>query len=427
MNAERQIIGSLLLDSTRIDDIHLISPEMFTESVLGDIFNLYKTDRNTDALAIIAKLKSDFMTEQMLTQLISDLVTEHDAAISDNNCEELIFNQYRSQRVNEVLNKTLVNPQNIDKAILELEESLESFKRPPEKTKYKTLGELAAYKSDYFVEHERSNLKIGFAKLDEAIGGLDNGDVSVIAARPAVGKSAFSLQMIRNFGKSGFKVGYFNLEMSEKQIYERTIAATSGIDMTRIRMATTFLNDEKEKFDKGNEKLAEENNVVTIFGTQTIDSIRAIQKVEQFQVIVIDYMQLIKSTRQRNNRASEVGDISRGLKAIATDFNIHVIALSQLNRSSEMLKDKEPFMSELRESGDIEQDASVIMMLWNTNSEDLSEKKIKVEKSRNGYCDKIPLYFDGKHMTFSTINVEKSGDFHEAPKTQEEEINNLWS
>ena len=134
-------------------------------------------------------------------------------------------------------------------------------------------------------------------------------------------------------------------------------------------------------------------------------------------------MQLIQSTSRRNNRVSEVGDISRGLKAIATDFNIPVIALSQLNRASEMNKDKEPTMSELRESGDIEQDASVILMIWNPNQEDLSEKRIKVEKSRNGYVERETLYFDGKHMTFTTIDFNEG--FRESD--EEDDVSKMWS
>jgi replicative DNA helicase len=236
---------------------------------------------------------------------------------------------------------------------------------------------------------------------------MDAGDVIIIAARPAVGKSALALQMIRKFGKDGYKVGYFNLEMAEKQIYERSIAAVSGIDMTRIRLATNFLGDEYKRFEEGNKILESEKNVTTITGTQSINTIRATQNKAKFDCIVIDYLQLIQSSGKRANRASEVGDISRGLKAIATDFNIPVIALSQLNRASEMNKDKEPTMSELRESGDIEQDASVILMLWNPNPEDRTEKKIKVEKSRNGYIERDTIFFDGKHMTFSTVDVNE--------------------
>ena len=105
--------------------------------------------------------------------------------------------------------------------------------------------------------------------------------------------------------------------------------------------------------------------------------------------------------KRNGNRIAEVGDISRGIKAIATEFNIPLIALSQLNRASEQNKDKEPSMSELRESGDLEQDASTIILLWNSNRDDRAEKTLKVEKSRNGTNDRVKLYFDGKHMTFS--------------------------
>ena len=144
------------------------------------------------------------------------------------------------------------------------------------------------------------------------------------------------------------------------------------------------------------------------------------QKKYEFEVIVIDYLQLIKPDGKRNgNRIAEVGDISRGLKEIAESFDIPVIALSQLNRASEQNKDKEPSLSELRESGDLEQDASTVLMLWNPNRDDLSEKMLKVEKSRNGNTCRQKLYFDGKHMTFSVNDyqgaVGSSTDLDEVP------------
>lgn len=414
MNAERQIIGSLLLDQNRIEEMHLINSEMFDDAILGKIFSLYDhaDGKEINQITIIPCIVSNTLTQQMAVSLIGDIIYEHDPGISDKYCAQAIYDSWRAKKVDEFIDHTQITPENVDSVIDDFKTMLDGLTKQPE-IKAKTISDLTMYSGDYFSEKRKNKFKTGFSKIDEAIGGLDNGDVIVIAARPAVGKSAFSLQMIRKFGRDGFKVGYFNLEMAEKQIYERSIASVSGIDMTRIRLATTFLNDEKEKFDKGNEILKQETNVVTYTGTQTINSIRAIQKREQFQIIVIDYLQLIQSTGRRNNRVSEVGDISRGLKAIASDFDIPVIALSQLNRASEMNKDKEPTMSELRESGDIEQDASVIIMLWNSNQEDLSEKKIKVEKSRNGHTERETLYFDGKHMTFSSIdlrNINKNED-----------------
>lgn len=424
MNAERQIIGSLLLDQTRIEDMHLVNSEMFTDPYLSEIFSLYQhaEGKEINQLVILPRIVSDVMSEQAAIKYLADIINEHESGISDRSCEESIYNAYRVRKFEEFIDRTRVSPQNIDETISDFKETLEGLTKKAE-SKPRTLSDLTDYKNNYFVEKRKSQFRLGFAKIDKAIGGLDNGDVIIIAARPGVGKSAFSLQMIRKFGRDGYKVGYFNLEMAEKQIYERSIAAASGIDMTRIRLATNFLNDEKEKFDKGNELLSKETNVTTFTGTQTISSIRAIQKQNGFQIIVIDYLQLIQSTSRRNNRSSEVGDISRGLKAIATDFNIPVIALSQLNRASEMNKDKEPTMSELRESGDIEQDASVILMIWNPNAEDLTEKRIKVEKSRNGYVERETLYFDGKHMTFSTIDINDG--FRES--NDEDDVSKMWS
>ena len=411
MNAERQIIGSLLLDQSRIEDMHLINSEMFVNPILGQIFSIYEhaDGKEINALIVAPMIVSSVTPIHEANRILGDLVTEHDGGVSDKCTCEQIYNAYRVRKFKEFLDHTLVTPQNIDSTIDDMKSTLDGLTKKSE-VKPRTLSELTGYSGEYFTDKNKKQFKLGFDKIDRAIGGLDDGDVIIIAARPGVGKSAFSLQMIRKFGRDGYKVGYFNLEMAEKQIYERSIAAVSGIDMTRIRLATTFLNDEKEKFEKGNEVLRQETNVTTFTGTQTINSIRAIQKQNEFQIIVIDYLQLIQSTSRRNNRASEVGDISRGLKAIATDFNIPVIALSQLNRASEMNKDKEPTMSELRESGDIEQDASVILMIWNPNQEDLTEKKIKVEKSRNGYTERETLYFDGKHMTFSTMDLRSSDE-----------------
>lgn len=420
MQAERQLIGSLLLDSGRIDDMHLINSEMFRDPILGSIFSLYEhaDGREVNQITIVPRITTDFMTEKQAYELLAELVMEHDAGVSDQSCVDEIFNAYRVRKLNEVLNRMAATPQNIDNCIDELKNSLDLLSRV-EKSKIKTISDLIEYQNDYFIDRkDKKVFNLGFEKIDNAIGGLDDGDVIIIAARPAVGKSALSLQLIRKFGRDGYKVGYFNLEMAEKQIYERSIAAASGIDMTRIRLATNFLNDEKELFKKGNEILAQERNVATITGTQSVNTIRAIQKQEQYDIIVVDYLQLLKPTIKRNNRVTEVGDISRGLKDLATDFKIPVIALSQLNRASEMNKDKEPTMSELRESGDIEQDASVILMLWNPNPDDLTEKKIKVEKSRNGYTERETLYFDGKHMRFSTIDVNEG--FRDVGSDEEE-------
>ena len=421
MNAERQLIGSLLIDQSRYEDISYISSEMFSETLLGAIFSVFEHSGNKEVnpLVIASKIGSESFLGHSVEETLQTLVLEHDSSVSDRYCADLIFNEYKVRKINEYLNHTKMDAHNIDQAADELKSVIEGLEKPSQDTDVAQLSELVSLKGNYFNPKNEKQIKIGISEVDKAVGGFDKGDVTIIAARPAVGKSAFALQIIRKFGRDGLKTGYFNLEMAQKQIYERAVAAASGIDLNRIRLGINFLGNEQMLFEEGNKKIAEEKNVYIVSGTQTIKSIRQQQRKYDFDIIVIDYLQLINPDGKRNgNRVAEVGDISRGLKAIARDFNIPVIALSQLNRASEMNATKEPTMAELRESGDLEQDASTIILMWNSNAENRNEKTIKVEKSRNGTNDRVTLYFDGKHMSFSVndyAGAVSSNDIDDIP------------
>jgi replicative DNA helicase len=401
MNAERQLIGSLLMDQSRYENVDYINSEMFSDPFLSSIFSVYEHYGNEEINPLVIKshVKSEFID---IEELLQELIIEHDASVTDKYCADTVLRNYQARCLDQFWNCKRITPENVEEVMQEAKTFIDGLERKEINSDIQSLSELTALQENYFTPKNEKKIKIGIEEIDKAIGGFDEGDVSIIAARPGVGKSAFALQIIRKFGRDGVKVGYFNLEMAKKQIYERAVATSSGIELNRIRLGTTFHNDEKDNFDFGNRVMGNEKNVYVISGMQTISNIRRIQKKYNFELIVIDYLQLIKPDGKRNgNRIAEVGDISRGIKEIASDFNIPVIALSQLNRVSEQNKDREPSMSELRESGDLEQDASTIIMLWNSNRENRNEKTIKVEKSRNGTCDRVKLYFDGKHMTFS--------------------------
>ena len=206
--------------------------------------------------------------------------------------------------------------------------------------------------------------------------------------------------MTNHFSELGKRIGYFNLEMPENQIYERFVSAVSGIGLTRIKRAINFTGDEKPRFDRANEILETKDQIVVTTGSQTVNSIKSLCKNAGYDIIIVDYLQLIKPEgRYRGNRFAEVGEISHALKGIATDLNIPVIVLSQLNRASVGREDKEPTMSELRESGDIEQDASVIILLWNLDDEG-KKKGCKIEKNRQGKTGTVKMEFNGDQMKF---------------------------
>ncbi|MBO5921922.1 MAG: AAA family ATPase [Bacteroidaceae bacterium] len=405
--AEKHIIGSLLMDKDCMNNIYsMLEPEMFTSEILGKVYHEYQRafDRGyvLTLPMIEQKLSSDnFPSDLIMEELracLADTITS--AEVAQN--ADVLVNAYKARRLDKMLSTVKVSPGNVKPLIRALTQELEALQKG-ETTQSKTLAEIAAENMDnYFKEKETEPVYIGFDKLDDYLGGLEGGDMIVIGARPAVGKSAFVTQIARNLARKHKRVGFYNLEMQNKQVYERFVVNESGIGLTRLRKAIKFLGDEKERFDRANEMLAKADNIIiTSTGSKTVGEIKAESRHMDYDIIIIDYLQLLKAeSTYRGNRAAEVGEISRAVKNMAMELNIPVVALSQLNRASEGRDNREPSMAELREAGNIEQDASVIMLLWNVNEEDKSLKGCKIEKNRQGECGKVILRFNGDTMNF---------------------------
>ena len=173
----------------------------------------------------------------------------------------------------------------------------------------------------------------------------------------------------------------------------------------RIRLAKAFLNDAEARHNRAVNELLTQDKIVIFTGAKKVSDIRSDIRDHKFAILIIDYLQLLICTdRYKGNRVSEVGELSRELKDLAMSFNIPILALSQLNRASEGRQNKEPLMSEIRESGSIEQDASIIFIMWDKDTDDRSQKGFKTEKSRNGVCARYDLVFDGPSMKFKGEN-----------------------
>lgn len=409
--AEQQVIGSLLMDNGCMSDIYgLLESDMFFDRYLAQIYREFQRayDRGCKLTIpdIEQKLRSDDFPSELIIQILSNclLSTTTSAYIREN--ANVIVNDYKAHRLNNFLNTIKVSPSNLKEQIRAIQEELEVL-QDKQKEKSKTLAEIAKEnKGNYFKEREVKPLYLGFDKLDELLGGLEGGDMIVIGARPAVGKSALVTQITSNLSRQGKRIGFYNLEMQNKQVYERFVVSESGIGLTRLRRAIKFLGDEEERFNKANETLEKaENIVITSGGAKSVSDIRSESRHMDYDIIIIDYMQLLKAeTTYRGNRAAEVGEISRSIKNLAMELNIPIIALSQLNRVSEMKDTKEPTMAELREAGNIEQDASVIMLMWNLDANDRTKKGCKVEKNRQGNTGKVVMRFNGDLMKFEETN-----------------------
>lgn len=411
--AERAVIGSLLTNQESIADVYsILEPQMFTDELFGKVYHEYQKayDNNYELSFsdIEQKLRSDSFPSEIIMERLKDCLSSTFTSVFIKRDANVIVNDYKAHRLDKFLNSIKVSPTNLKEQIRALQEELEVL-QDKRQEKSKTLSEITKENKDnYFKEREVKPLYIGFDKLDDLLGGLEGGDMIVIGARPAVGKSALVTQITSNLAKQGKRIGFYNLEMQNKQVYERFVVSESGIGLTRLRRAIKFLGDEEERFNKANETLEKaENIVITSGGAKSVSDIRSESRHMDYDIIIIDYMQLLKAeSTYRGNRAAEVGEISRSIKNLAMELNIPIIALSQLNRVSEMKETKEPTMAELREAGNIEQDASVIMLMWNLDANDRTKKGCKVEKNRQGNTGKVVMRFNGDLMNFEETNED---------------------
>ena len=414
--AEQNVIGSLLLDPESIGKIQGLEPDMFGSELYGRMYleflRGYENGYQVNAVVLSAKIAdfpADMVQKEIRTCLEKTLTSVEVGSYAD-----IVIREYRATQLDQILQSVKPDPASVDEQTGELINDLEALLENRE-SQAKTLAEITRENKDkYFRDNEAQRLYIGFPKLDDLLGGLEGGDMIVIGARPGVGKSAFVTQVTTSLARSGKRVGFYNLEMQEKQIYERFVVAESGIGLTRLRRAVRFLGDEEERFQRANEVLEKEERIVITTGSKAMSEIRSESRHMGYDVIVIDYLQLLKADKTyRGNRYAEVGAISKAIKALAMELNIPVIALSQLNRVSEARDTKEPTMSELREAGDIEQDASVILLMWNLSKNDPSRKGIKVEKQRQGRTGKMMLRFNGDLMRFEETDEALRDDWQE--------------
>ncbi|MCY9541828.1 replicative DNA helicase [Paenibacillus alvei] len=262
-----------------------------------------------------------------------------------------------------------------------------------------------------------TGLPTGFDDLDRMTAGFQKSDLIIVAARPSVGKTAFALNIAQNVGvKTKETVAVFSLEMSDKQLAKRLLCSESRVDASRMRTGY-FEDGDWEKMTNGISHLAESNVFLDDTPGLNVYEIRAkcrrLKKEHGLGMIIIDYLQLIAGRGRGDNRQQEVSEISRMLKQLARELDVPVIALSQLSRGVEQRQDKRPMMSDLRESGSIEQDADIVAFLYRDDYYDKeSEKKniieIIIAKQRNGPVGTVELVFLKQFNKF--VNLTRANE-----------------
>lgn len=319
----------------------------------------------------------------------------------------------------EIINSSYITNISLETILGKLEDKIFNLGNERDSQKIFSIAEVA---NNIFFELKKKSLNpkllglpSGFYDLDSFIQGFQKSDLIIIAGRPSMGKTALSLNLGFNIVKnSKFPVLFFSLEMSKEQIMFRLLSMETNISQTRLK------NGKLSQKDWG--KLNKVIKIISKFpffiddtSNLSIEDIRSKLKMVLFEqkkigLVIIDYLQLMQDSKIKNdNRVQELSKITRSLKILAREFNIPIIALSQLSRNIENRLDKKPLLSDLRESGSIEQDADLILMLYKNNYDNLSYEKsniveLIIAKHRNGPIGNIQLKFEEKQTKFFNIN-----------------------
>lgn len=419
-DVEQSILGCLLVFKESIKNIKLIDEEDFFNEKNKKIFNLIKelADNNKpiEILSVKELAKSKEMNEK---NIFSYLIELTDKVVTSANLDYYInqLKNYSTRRA--VVQKSVENINNMYQigADVESEEikknTIKSISDIKTATVIKDEMEMVQLISETMEDidkkyNKRDDLKYhtGFFELDKVTDGLHEQELTLIAARPGCGKTALALNIAENISKKGVCTYFVSLEMSEKQLGNRLVSSSTGIDSHRLRSG--WLED--EDFKKINIAIADLQELKMIIDSKstTIQEIELkaseLKARKNIGLIIIDYLQLLKSKTKFNCREQEVADISRKLKLLSKDLNIPIIALCQLNRES--LKRTRPINADLRESGSLEQDADNIIFIYADEEEQqkrIVNTELIVSKQRNGPTGTVRIKFDKKTMTYLNV------------------------
>lgn len=422
--AEQYLIGSLINMPDLLDEIRsLLKAEDFYKSCNQKLFSLLtklsSEDIEIDLVTVLEYAKSNIENYGNITY-ITEIVTATSYCTKENAKEYAKIIQDKSQRRSLIkLGRDLMTKsydEGVSLVIEKAEEKIYSIVSSKESSEFVSIGQ-ALNESLNKLEERYSNgggiigVTTGYKELDNTISGLVKGDFMVIAARPSMGKTAFALNIGQYASKSS-NVAIFSLEMSREQLMDRLLSAKCLVDYNAIKLGD-LTESEFTKIADGSNDLSKRSIWIDDETTNLngiIAKCKYLKNTKGLDVVIIDYLQLIELSKAKQSREQDVSYISRELKKLAKKFEVTVIALSQLSRAPEQRADHRPMMSDLRESGAIEQDADEVMFLYrddyyNKESEDRGMAEVIIGKNRNGPTKTIKLAWVGNYQKFAPLEI----------------------
>lgn len=433
LEAEQSVLGSLLIDRDAIIRVSsYLKPEDFyiaaNTTIYRAIQELYNRREPTDFLTLSDELERQSMLDEVgglgyLSSLINIVPTAVHVEYYARMVERTATLRRLIDAGTAIVGIGFQEGLDAEEALDSAEQALFTVSQRRQTKDFQKISEVLDRffdQLDYLQQNrgEVVGVPTGFTDLDKLTGGLQRSDLIILAARPSMGKSALALGMAYGAAvQHGKKVGFFALEMSAEQLVQRLLSTETGVDSHRLRLGQ--IDDrEWDRISRAFGRLAEAQIFIDDGANASIMDVRSkarrLQAEQGLDLLIVDYLQLM-SGRRSDNRVQEIGDISRGLKGLARELNVPVVALSQLSRAVETRADHKPMLSDLRESGSIEQDADIVMFIYRDDKYDEeSEKKgiaeLIVAKHRNGPVGSINLRFFERTARFADLELYREPD-----------------
>ncbi|AZV58379.1 replicative DNA helicase [Clostridium sp. AWRP] len=424
IQAERDLLGSVIIKPDNLCDcIDLLkSDDLFEDShklLYSAIVRLYTNGRDINITTIAEDLSSKLSLVGGITY-ISQLTGQTLQPESVKSYAEIIKKYSNARKLLALLKKDATKIEKTDADIKDIVRELQDLSLEFESKINVDSGELNkpmvnvldSLEKRYLNGGAIQGIETGYRVLDKTLNGLNKSDFIVVSARPSMGKTAFAINIALNIAKQ-HNISFFSLEMSKEQLLERALAAKALIQMNNIKSGKLT--------DKEWMRVSQESGIIVNSGLKIYDKIYSLNGIKaeckkrklqsDLDVVIIDYLTLIDGAEKSTNRVQEVSKISRQLKLMAKELNINVIALAQLSRAPEGRNDHRPILSDLRESGSIEQDADIVISLYrdeyyNPNTDDKGIIEAIIEKQRNGRTGTIKLAWIPKYQLITDLCIK---------------------
>lgn len=428
LDAEQSVLGSILIDPECFDDIaQIIRQDDFYLETHGEIFGLMHKynlqSKNIDVITLINSLVSEriYEDESAARSYIKLLVDVVPGSANAKDYAEIVRDKATLRRLilatEEIQKDAYSEGESVAKIVDLAEQRIfdiaeKNIRRDFVHIKdvimetYKRLGELQEGTNE-----DALGIDTGFSELDRYVGGFGKGNLVIVGARPGVGKTSFCLNLGTNIAKKTKKaVCFFSLEMSSEELVSRVISSEAMVLSERLRNGQLDKND-WENIANACSALSETDIYIDDTSNISLTGMKAkLRRIKNLGLVVVDYLQLMESETKRRDgsRVNEIGDISRGLKLLAKELGVPVIVCSQLSRSSEKEKERKPMLSDLRDSGSIEQDADMVIFLsrdyYGTDPEKANLVDVTLAKNRHGSSGTVQMSWLGQYYKFSTLS-----------------------